>query len=453
MLNTKPKSEEIILYPSMDRFKNAAIFNNFICTLSKCDTFLLTRIITLIGSIICFWSVLFWLPYPTKSFFPYNMSTGTAIMGFRIVLLLAFLALLFYGISINNATKELKYIKFSNFFQAVFLLSLPFCVYLLFAAPLLEYWRSGKTTYMHIGGFLPWSDALGHYTGAINLLELGRIDDWNMRRPINAVLNAYRLGLTGNLQAFLALGAFFIASAALLMANYIRKFLGLGAALLVIIMLYWNSGMEYIPATMSENNGLIFAPLIFILFCQATAKSSKPLFFFAMFVLAVGLNIRPGAFFIIPAILFWSIFYFDKEKRSLRPLLWGMSGAIAGMLMPKFYQLLWGAGTNVLHSNLAFHLYAMAVGSRDWAQILTDMPELFKTACVNSESQTCYSALLDITLQKIMHDPLPFTKLYFEELFITYKKHLFLAFDRLDSIFTWLFMLGIAWTIVFQRKD
>src|SRR6266498_313438 len=66
---------------------------------------------------------------------------------------------------------------------------------IVFALPVSYLWFTGKTTYFHVGGLLPWSDPAAYYFGGKHLLNEGYLDAWNMRRPLNAGFLAARLWL------------------------------------------------------------------------------------------------------------------------------------------------------------------------------------------------------------------------------------------------------------------
>ncbi len=75
-------------------------------------------------------------------------------------------------------------------------LLLPLCLGL----PLLSVlvcWAEGGTYYAYVGGAVPISDASNYYQGAVELREQGTLSSWNQRRPLNAALFAFRLGVTG----------------------------------------------------------------------------------------------------------------------------------------------------------------------------------------------------------------------------------------------------------------
>lgn len=78
---------------------------------------------------------------------------------------------------------------------------------IVFALQLSGLWQSGASNSLFIrGGFLPISDAHHYYSGALELLEGGRLSVIASRRPLFSGMLATLLGLTQqNLQVTIAL--------------------------------------------------------------------------------------------------------------------------------------------------------------------------------------------------------------------------------------------------------
>lgn len=60
-----------------------------------------------------------------------------------------------------------------------------------FIVPIIQAWTTNLSNGEgHISGYLPWSDAYNYLCGAVDLLESGKLDVWNQRRPFTAIFFA-----------------------------------------------------------------------------------------------------------------------------------------------------------------------------------------------------------------------------------------------------------------------
>ena len=75
-----------------------------------------------------------------------------------------------------------------------------------FSLALAGLWTSGHSEQYVIASLLPWVDAHHYYTGALNVLEGGRLNPVAARRPLGKTYLVPLLGITGqNLEVTLAL--------------------------------------------------------------------------------------------------------------------------------------------------------------------------------------------------------------------------------------------------------
>src|SRR5215510_2432321 len=108
-----------------------------------------------------------------------------------------------------------------------------------FSLPTAYLWSSGRTTFPALGGFVPWSDGGDYYFGALGLLHDRSLDEFSMRRPLNAAFLAGRLALLGgSLRAVLVVQAWMIGAAAFLAAAAMARSHGRASGLLTLGLLY-----------------------------------------------------------------------------------------------------------------------------------------------------------------------------------------------------------------------
>ncbi len=399
-------------------------------------------IVAIILGIICFSIVLFWLPYPDKTISSLPLWKIAVQFG----LLLSFTLVLIEVLS-NKNIELLSTTHRNSWYNIV----LSILLFILFTTPLIESWRSGATNSTIIGGLIPYNDSNGYYYGTEHLLQSGTLDPWNMRRPINAVINAIKHSLGGyEIQNTIAIGSLLIALSTLFMTQITARIFGLGAAILFATMLFWSLASQGLtPTMMSENNGILIGIIAFIVLNQAAIKKSKNVFAFGMFFLTLGLNTRAGAFFVLPILLLWGGIYLNPTKRYLcwQSILFGILGVVFGSFIPWFLVTLLGSSDNILHANFILHLYAMAKGSLDWSLFFKDYP----TLCQYVETRECSKKIFTLVLSSFLESPSVLIKLYLNQL-NAYWIHLLNMLFSFNQFAPILFSIGGIWSL-YQRKN
>jgi hypothetical protein len=285
------------------------------------------------------------------------------------------------------------------------------------ALPVTSLWFTGKTTYIHVGGLLPWADTSDYYFGGKLLLNEGHLDWWNTRRPLNAGFFATRLWLVNqDLQLALVLQAWVAAVACFLAAREVARSHGMASGVLLFALLY-EFARPYLGITMSESLGLSFGCLGFVLLWAACQhERTWPLFALGMMFLTLGLNARAGAFFVLPALLLWALWAFRAGwSFGWRPAGWGLAGLGAGFFLN--YTLIWvfGSDADMLHSNFAYVLYGLALGGKSWLQIYVDHPEI-KAMLNQSGERAVAHYIYGLAFQEFLNDPKLFFLAYWDGL-------------------------------------
>lgn len=248
----------------------------------------------------------------------------------------------------------------------------------LFFLPLIHAWLAYPlnlegfyTNYSALGGILPWSDASSYYNGAINLLEKGSLNYWNIRRPLNATLFSVRLWLTNNnFQLALMIQAVWCGISCLLVTSSINKTFGKIPAIITLIILFLFASL-FIPTTMSETLGFTIGCLAFVILLEAISIKNHWLFFTAGLTLTIGLNTRAGAFFILPILIFWLVYNFRKYSISF--ILGIISGFIFNFMLIKLYTI----GTiEAPHANFAPTIFGLISGGKGWHYAYDIYPEI-----------------------------------------------------------------------------
>lgn len=149
-----------------------------------------------------------------------------------------------------------------------------------------------------------------------------------------------------------------------------------------------------------------------MLFRAATDRSDV-LFGLGMTLLTLALNVRAGAFFVLPFLLFWGwVGLKIRPKMSWRSVLFGMVGTAIGFAVPILFLKGWGHGHSPMMSNFATTLYGMATGNGGWQIIYHDHPEIFQQSGEQDQTSAAYNAAINL----IIDHPFLIIKFYFNEI-------------------------------------
>lgn len=247
----------------------------------------------------------------------------------------------------------------------------------LFAAQLSSLWRSAASpSFMVLSGLLPVSDANNYYMSVQRLLEGGNLSVDASGRPLSHGLLVAVLGLTQqNLQLTLAILSLVTAVACYLLAWEVRRSHGpLAGALVFSTNFFFDRA--FLGTTMTENLGLTLGALgTAALWRGAVNRRARPCLF-GIFLLALALNARAGAFFILPAIIIWGTWLFRGNARiSFGFLLTGFSAVLLAFLINSLVFKVIGRPGTMMNANFSYVFYGLTVGG-NWQTVRTDHPEI-----------------------------------------------------------------------------
>jgi hypothetical protein len=251
-----------------------------------------------------------------------------------------------------------------------------------FGLALTGLWASGQSEPYVVSGLIPYNDAATYYNDANRLLDGSLLSETSSRRPLAIGFQGALLGLTGrNLQDSLALLALIEAAACVYMTLEIRRTKGPAAGALTfwIVFLF---ARRFIGTTMTESLGLAFGALSLAFFCRGVTRKSLVFNLAGLFLLTVALNIRAGAFFILPLLVLWIGWLFrDKGWISWKPAGLAVVAILAGFGVNSLVLRLVGTSGGMPFGNFAESLYGLASGGERWSYVYTkfdaapDMPE------------------------------------------------------------------------------
>ena len=234
-------------------------------------------------------------------------------------------------------------------------------------------WSTGETTYLSIGGYLPWSDASWWFNGGQRLLLDGRLGGLSATRIINEVFFAAILGISHeNLQFALILRTVLVAVATFLFVREVAYRLGIAsAAVTAIVMVAFIA--SYTGTMMTEPTGFLYGVLGATLLLAGTDDQKPQLYATGLFLVTLGLAARPGPLFVLPVLVLWAGRCFRKERRfDLAPTLLSAAGVASGFAIAALLYWLYTYRGTVPFENFAYTLYGLAEGGQPWSRVLTE---------------------------------------------------------------------------------
>ncbi len=271
---------------------------------------------------------------------------------------------------------------------------------LLFGLPLKAAWSNGLTSWMLIGGLLPWADASIYYLDAQRLLAGYTLSTVSASRPLFPSFLATFLGLTAqNLPLTLALLVAITAFACFFAAREVQKTHGTVAGLLILTVLFFFY-RRFSGTTLTENLGLTLGATAFAILWRGINQNQIYGIFLGGFLLTLALAARAGAFFVLPAFILWGTLAFRGKARISWTFLLGSTSAILlGLLLNSLLFKVTSSPNDRTFSNAAYTLYGQVVGGKNWTQVFRDYPEL--NALPEAESsQRAYSLALEVFRRK-----------------------------------------------------
>jgi hypothetical protein len=285
----------------------------------------------------------------------------------------------------------------------------------LFCIPLFTTWSTGEFHQGSAGGLLPIFDAGMYYSGAEHILDTGKLDGWNVKRPITSVFLATRLLLTNfDYRSTLILQAILGGISAFIAALSLSRTFGRCSGLIMFTALFAFSAF-YLSDNMSENTGFIFGCLSFALIWLGIFERNRMSFLFGVFFFTIGFVTRPGPFLFFPAIIIFAGIIFNNRKgfswqtSFLSTLVIG-----AGVFLNQCIIWLFGEEMGLMMGNYAAGLYGLAAGGKGWQQYMVDFPYEYAHYSENE----LYAFLYAKSFELIKANPELFLKTIFGYYFI-----------------------------------
>lgn len=274
-------------------------------------------------------------------------------------------------------------------------------VTILFALGLAGLWASGGTQSILLSGLIPLSDATNYYIDALRILNGSEISDFSAMRPFFPGFLSLLLWLTGrNLMAAVGILTAITGMASYLASREIQRTHGAETAIffLMMIFLYFR---HHSGTTMSESLGVPVSLLATALLWKGISAKQKNIFLFGLVLLTLALNIRPGAMFVLPAVLLWGGFFFRGDKRfSAVFFLIGSVLVLAVFLLNNLMIKALAGPDATAFSNFSWALFGLVSGGKSWTYIFEVHPEVFSLP-----ASTQGRAVLELIFKQFLQDP------------------------------------------------
>jgi hypothetical protein len=272
----------------------------------------------------------------------------------------------------------------------------------LFGLALAGLWASGQSEPYVVSGLIPYNDAATYFNDANRLLDGSLLSDGSSRRPLSIGLLGAILGLTGrNLQNATAVLALLEAASCVFMALEIRRAKGAaaGAFTLWIVFLF---ARRFVGTTMTESLGIILGALSLAFLCRGAGRKSLPFVLAGLFLLSLALNVRAGAFFVLPVLVLWVGWIFREHSAfSWKPAVLGALVITIGFGINTLTFRLIGTPGGQLFGNFSESLYGLASGGERWSYVYEQYSET-----ENLSDSERYSQIYRMAFDLIKENPM-----------------------------------------------
>ncbi|MEI8131238.1 MAG: hypothetical protein WCG34_02315, partial [Leptolinea sp.] len=249
----------------------------------------------------------------------------------------------------------------------------------LFGLALGGLWASGQSEPYVVSGLIPYNDAATYSIDANRLLDGVRLSAGSSRRPFFTGMLGALLGLTDrHLQHATAIMVLLLAISSVYLSLEVRRARGAiaGAVTMWILFLF---SRRFAGTTMTETLGLSLGALGLAFLLLGTYREKLKQILAGLFLLTLALNVRAGAFFLLPLLILWIGWLFRKEKY----FGWKEAGmslmvAIIGFGLNNLILGIIGVPGGMLFGNFSESLYGLAAGGERWAEVYNRHPELIQ---------------------------------------------------------------------------
>ena len=247
----------------------------------------------------------------------------------------------------------------------------------LFALGLAGLWASGNTQSVSLSGLIPLYDASGYYIDALRLQYGLDVSSFTAMRPFFAGLLSLFLRLSeNNLMTAFAIFTAIAGYSCYLACREIKRTHGAEVAVfvLMIMFLYYR---HHSGTSMSETLGVAISLLGTALLWRGISAQKQGFALFGVGMISLALNIRPGAMFVLPALLLWGGWVFRGQgKFSLKFFAAGIVIVLLAFYANSRMVDFVSSSSGVPFENFAWAFYGLASGGNSWTYVFEANPQL-----------------------------------------------------------------------------
>lgn len=223
--------------------------------------------------------------------------------------------------------------------------------------------RQGDFGAASIGGLVPFSDAISYFAAPHDQLKDGIWNESALRRPLAAAFRSVMtvLGLY-SYNKMLLLQAVITGVVVWWAAQAVARWRGIWAGLTFFALMFIVV-RTFLPSSLTEPLGLIWALISIPFFVSALRKGSLGHAFIAFAITVVALVTRMGVMFMIPALMVWLVLRFGKglkQKIAIGAAAIAIVGAVwtYNLVLQKTN----GSGQDLTGSNFSYTLCGLSIG-------------------------------------------------------------------------------------------
>ncbi|MDJ0661013.1 MAG: hypothetical protein QNJ42_16215 [Crocosphaera sp.] len=310
----------------------------------------------------------------------------------------------------------------------------------LFAGQLAGLWHNLAGYYTLIGLF-PFNDTNFYYISSLKLLEGQPFHPVGSWRPLSHAAIGTVLGLTQqNLQLTITIIVLLIAISCFFLAREVQFSHGTASGVLVLTVIFVFI-KPFIGSVGTENLGFAFGVVGLTMLWRGLQREEKMWWLGGLLILTLGLNIRAGTYFILPAFALLGAWIFrHKSQLSLNFLMSEFTVIFLGFFINSLiFKLVAFPGAEP-NGNFAVVLYGMAVEG-SWVSFHEDYPNIVD----NKE-------IYRLAFQAIWADPLVLVRSFWRASQEFFKDGFLFSFIRSPQILILLQVLSLLSFFNFYRQ-
>ena len=255
--------------------------------------------------------------------------------------------------------------------QPLFQLVLKVLLFCFLILPYSGMLNSGISDQYALGGFVPWSDAFTMQLNTQRFLYGGQMGQSTAIRPLATVFYAVFLRIFGNNYLALYITIIIITALCLIvLTEAVNKTFGPFVSAFLFTILYYYIRQRF-GTFMTEPFGFICGLLCCYWFFTGIYENKQIKMLLGFLLLSIGLNARPAAMFMLPAVGLWYFFVFLRNNK--KRILWAGAALflmLSGFMMNSIAQKAVYGTDKIPNRQAAEMIYGLCLGGKSWGDVV-----------------------------------------------------------------------------------